>query len=682
MTDVTITPASGEKKDVESVAMSASELSVKAGKTKNLTALISPADAADRTVTWTSSNPAVATVASTGLISAKVSGVSAGTATITATVGGKSATCAVTVTGDGSGSGDSGNTGGNTPSVPETKTITVSMRLIGAELATQDVDLTKTAYLPDYVTWMKTTSYTLDEGATVYDLWVKAMDDTGLRSKGAENNYVETVWAPDDLGGYDLSEFTNGARSGWMYTINGSHPGYGLKEQTLKNKDTVIWHYVNDYAHEVEDWFDEGKWPSLGDGTYYSLWLKAPNRVGGKGGGIALPGSGSSSSNKGDKNPSKDPKPTETPDTPVTEAPTGTVQPETTVSDSGEAKVEVTTETVTQVLEQVSKEETQQLEIAPVLSGDASHVEVELPTEAVSKIAESGVALKVTTPVANITLPSAALSGLAGEKGSLSASASADKEGGITVNISVGGEKVSDIPGGIVVGIPTEEITSTSVLVIVDEDGNETIVKKSVAGEDGLTALLNGSVSMKIVDNKQEFEDTKDHWGKSAIDFATSRGLFSGVGDNKFDPQGTMTRAMLATTLFRLEDGTAKSETRFEDVPSDTWYSDAVAWAHENNIVQGVGNGFDPDGNITREQMATILYRYANVVGMDTGVEGDTSNYSDSGEVSSWAQEAMTWAVGVGLISGKDNATLDPAGFATRTEVATIYQRMVALMVK
>lgn len=80
--------------------------------------------------------------------------------------------------------------------------------------------------------------------------------------------------------------------------------------------------------------------------------------------------------------------------------------------------------------------------------------------------------------------------------------------------------------------------------------------------------------------------------------------------------------------------------------------------------------------------MATVLYRYANVVGMDTDVEGNTSHYSDSGEVSSWAQEAMTWAVGVGLISGKDNATLDPAGFATRTEVATIYQRMVALMVQ
>ena len=89
------------------------------------------------------------------------------------------------------------------------------------------------------------------------------------------------------MAGYALSEFTNGRRSGWMYTIDGKHPGYGLKEQKLEDGDVVIWHYVNDYSYEVDDWFSEGQWQALGDGTYYNQWLKAPDYFGGKGGGVS-----------------------------------------------------------------------------------------------------------------------------------------------------------------------------------------------------------------------------------------------------------------------------------------------------------------------------------------------------------------------------------------------------------
>ena len=159
--------------------------------------------------------------------------------------------------------------------------ITVSFRLIGAEQATRDVDLGEDPYLPAYVTWIPTTTYELNAGATVYDLWVLATGETGIRSVGADRNYVKTVYAPDKLGGYSLSEFANGRRSGWMYTINGRHPGYGLKEQTLHDGDAVIWHYVNDYSYEIDDWYNEGSWQALGDGSYYNLWLKAPDRFGG-----------------------------------------------------------------------------------------------------------------------------------------------------------------------------------------------------------------------------------------------------------------------------------------------------------------------------------------------------------------------------------------------------------------
>ena len=157
----------------------------------------------------------------------------------------------------------------------KTGEITVTFRLIGALQATQDVNLTSSTYLPEYVTWVPTTTYTLQENATVYELFTKAMGDAGLRYVGAENNYVSTIYAPSCLGGYALSEFTNGTRSGWMYTVNGSHPNQGLKYWTLKDGDVVVWHYINDYSHEVADWFNDPKYPSLGNGTYYNDWLRA-----------------------------------------------------------------------------------------------------------------------------------------------------------------------------------------------------------------------------------------------------------------------------------------------------------------------------------------------------------------------------------------------------------------------
>lgn len=153
--------------------------------------------------------------------------------------------------------------------------IEVTFRLIGALEATQDVDLTSDSYLPEYVTWVPSKTYALQENATVYDLFTEAMSEAGLRYIGAESNYVSTIYAPSCLGGYTLSEFTNGKKSGWMYTVNGTHPNQGLKNWTLNDNDVVVWHYVNDYSHEVADWFNDPNYPSLGNGTYYNGWLRA-----------------------------------------------------------------------------------------------------------------------------------------------------------------------------------------------------------------------------------------------------------------------------------------------------------------------------------------------------------------------------------------------------------------------
>ena len=166
--------------------------------------------------------------------------------------------------------------------------IKVTFRLIGAEQAKQAVDLSKNTYLPNYVTWISTKSYTVKAGTTVGEVFKKALGEAGIDYHGYERNYINEIKAPTSLGGYWLGEFDNGRKSGWMYTVNGTHPNKGLVEWTLNNGDDIVWHYVNDYSFEVADWFPDPDYPSLAkDARYYNGWLKASDTVGSSGGGAA-----------------------------------------------------------------------------------------------------------------------------------------------------------------------------------------------------------------------------------------------------------------------------------------------------------------------------------------------------------------------------------------------------------
>ena len=175
-----------------------------------------------------------------------------------------------------------------------------------------------------------------------------------------------------------------------------------------------------------------------------------------------------------------------------------------------------------------------------------------------------------------------------------------------------------------------------------------------------------------------EFVDVPQKaWYVEAVNYAVRNSLMKGVGNDQFDPEGTMTRAMLVTVLWRYEGEPEAPANTFSDVKAGTWYFDAVSWAAANNIVGGVGdNKFDPDGNITREQMATILYRYCNGKGIDTSKQASLSGFPDAGKVSSYAQTAMQWAVAEKLVNGSDGKLL-PQGNATRAQVATILMRFI-----
>ena len=175
-------------------------------------------------------------------------------------------------------------------------------------------------------------------------------------------------------------------------------------------------------------------------------------------------------------------------------------------------------------------------------------------------------------------------------------------------------------------------------------------------------------------------------WYKNSVDYAVEHGLMNGTGTNTFEPESTMTRAMLVTVLWRYAGAPKPGANPFTDVPNGKWYTDAVAWAAENGVVNGVGDGkFEPDGSVTREQMATILYRYAQKVGIDTSKHTELSAFPDASRVSAYARAPMQWSVAEGVIGGsRENGQdwLNPQGNATRAEVATILMRFIENVAK
>lgn len=344
--------------------------------------------------------------------------------------------------------------------IAEGEQITVTFRLIGDTQHDRGVTDHEA-----YITWIPTTTYTMDPGATMYDVFIRAIADNGLRQQGASSNYVSSIQAPAVLGGYWLGEFDNGKNSGWMYTVNGIHPSVGLKDYTLKDGDRIIWHYVDDYTLEERS----------ASSQYYYRWLEA---------------------------------------------------------------------------EDISPE------------------------------------------------------------------AYAKKQ-------------------------------------------NQT--------------------------DAAEFTDvSKNDWFYDDVQFVVENGLFNGTSNTTFSPNAAMNRAMLVTVLYRLEgEPKVTGSSDFTDVASNQWYTDAVIWATKHEIVNGYGNGkFGPTDSITREQMAAILYRYAQYKNYSVRAANSLTDYSDYTQISAYALKALKWANAEGLINGRTATTLAPQGTATRAEVAAILHRFVENVVK
>lgn len=215
--------------------------------------------------------------------------------------------------------------------------------------------------------------------------------------------------------------------------------------------------------------------------------------------------------------------------------------------------------------------------------------------------------------------------------------------------------------GEVSVVIPVTNAQQGTVAIKVNPDGTEEIIKTSVVTENGVVLGVKGSTQIKIVNNDKDFFDTVGHWAESDVDFVSARELFTGTAPQTFSPESATTRGMVVTVLARLAgestDGGAN------------WYDKGCAWA----VTNGVSDGTDPNGTVTREQLAAMLYRYFG----SPAVSGSLS-FADASSVSEYAHDAMQWCVNNGIINGMDGL-LNPQGQATRAQVSAMFARYIRL---
>ena len=219
-------------------------------------------------------------------------------------------------------------------------------------------------------------------------------------------------------------------------------------------------------------------------------------------------------------------------------------------------------------------------------------------------------------------------------------------------------------------------------VTVTDKDGNEIPLTKNADGTYSFE-MPNGPVTVTasfspLQNAADRFVDvSKDDWFYDAVNWAAENDLMRGISSSMFGPYMPMNRGMVATVLYRMEgEPAAKTQNPFSDIEDGKWYTDAINWGAENGILLGYPDGaFRPLQEITREQLAAIMMRYAAYKGHDVTMQSDLSSFVDGDLVSGWAKENVSWAVAVGLIKGRDGNRIAPLEYTTRAEAAMILKR-------
>ena len=547
--------------------------------------------------------------------------------------------------------------------VQEDATITVYFTLLGDENHT-DTDVGGDVHgqrMGGLDTWIPRTAYTMDANATAEDLFTMALEKAGIDFTGNRDNpynsiYIDGIQSPET--GDWIEEFTNGPNSGWMYTVDGKHPDVGLSQWFLSDGENFIFHYTDDYAKE--------------EGSEH--WGGA---------------------------------------TPTEENTSPVLEPEAKVDKDGNATVSVSSKDINTAIETADENGAESIIIAPQVEGDVGSLSVTLPKGSMGDILDGTKAgLTVQSDLGHVELP----------QDTMEAISETTQDGELTITLAAGtvdeaGKLLAgqeDVTEEALKNCSVTEVTLTSgsteitsldgtrmrIALPVDgevfEDGGSYVVYQITDGgqveklsgkcitKDGarfveVTAAAPGTFVAVAAEVLPFTDVTVENWFYGAVQYVYGRGLMNGTSDTIFSPDGTMNRAMLVTILYRLEGEPAVTAANaFRDVPADTWYTDAVIWADAHGIVEGVGSQqFAPVDNITREQMAVMLYRYAQYKGYDLKAGADLSQYTDAADISNWALEAIAWANAEGLITGRTAATIVPCGTATRAEAATILMRFL-----
>ena len=328
-----------------------------------------------------------------------------------------------------------------------------------------------------------------------------------------------------------------------------------------------------------------------------------------------------------------------------------------------------------QLVDEAIENQSEAVVIRPEVAGEVTKIEVSIPASAVSRIRdETGAALTVSTPVADVTISNGALEALSGADGSVSIVT--ERVGNtVVLTLTADGQEVGDVP--VTLTVPAQNIGPGTVAVMIYEDGTREAIRRSVGESGGVRIPLNGSATVEIVaDNSREFTDVPtESWEADAVTFASAHELFNGTGEATFSPELSMSRAMLATVLYNLEGQPDQAAADgFSDVDGGLWYAAGISWAAANGIAGGYGNGrFGPNDSVTREQFAIMLWRYAG----SPSAEAGALDFTDADQASDYALEALCWAVENGVLRGYGDGCLDPGGLATRAQAAQILKNFI-----
>ena len=659
----TVTP---EIVPVSQITLNKAETSISVGNSETLTATVAPENATIKALTWASSDEDVATVAPDGTVTA----VKAGAATITATAAdgsGKSAVCKVTVTGDttppahehryGDWSKDGTNhwhgcTDADCPNQSE------SIKDKAAHIYTDDADttcnvcgyvrtVTPPAHEHRYGDWSKdgtnhwhecTDAACPNQSESIKDKEAHVYTDDADTTCNI-CGYVRTVTPPEII---PVSQITLNKAETSISVGNSETLTATVAPENAANK-ALTWASSDEDVATVAP-----------DGTVTAVKVGTATITA-----TAADGSGKSAVCKvtvtGDTTPSQPSGSTG-----------GSSGGSSSDRDSHDSNPVIKTETKNNTDGSTTKTETRRdgsvTQTTTGKDGSATKTETKKDGSSVTENkAADGSTGTVKTDKNGQTEAAAKVSGKAVEDAKKNGEAvKVPVEVEATRNSSTAPTVSIELPKGAgetKVEISVSNVTPGTVAVLVHPDGTEEILKDSIPTEDGIQLTVDGSATVKIVDNSKGFIDTRDHWAEDEIDFVSARGLVNGMSATIYAPNASTTRAQLWTILARQNDANLNG--------GNTWYEKAQNWAKD----KGVSDGANPNAAINRAQMVTMLWR---AVGQPTA--GGTANFTDV-PTDSYYTQAVAWAVENGITTGVGNGHFDPTGTCTRAQIAAFLAR-------